>query len=455
MFKTLFLTLSVLFLFSFNQLFSQANAGPDQEICTDSTYMQANNPVPNAGQWSIIGSPGTPVFENASLYNTKVINLAIGSNTFRWTVNIAGDEYSDIVTITNNLFDANAGLDQTLDPLDTDTYFEAVLPENCIGQWSILSGSGNIFSDTSPTSYVYNMPTGENVFTWHVHNNLTGCNDSDDVSIIVNNSFPPPLEDQLVCIDTAKLNARVETGASSQTWSVISGTGLFDDIHDANTVVRNISLGENIYRWTINFIGYFTEVDCTVYYDSIFASAGEDAVLCNGEYTMNAQQINNTDSTWWSPVGLGGGTIVNNTAWNTLVTDITPGDNYFEWYVSNGHCASRDTVKITYNLPPIAQFETDLTEFCTTETVTIQNTSTQYGGYSPPDEFQRIIGDLIMPNTFDINGSFEYNFTNTAIWDSVYQIRLVAVDYETMCTDTFYSNVLALASPNSRFCRKS
>jgi PKD repeat protein len=42
-------------------------------------------------------------------------------------------------------------------------------------------------------------------------------------------------------------------------------------------------------------------------------------------------------------------------------------------------------------------------------------------------------------------------FTNTASWDSIYHIRLVAIDYETMCTDTFSSQVTAYASPKVEF----
>ncbi|MCF6364640.1 MAG: Ig-like domain-containing protein [Bacteroidales bacterium] len=429
----------------------EATAGANQAVCADFTNLTGDQAQAGGyGIWTTAGGPG--IVQTPSAFNTLVTGLQRGVNTFRWTVyENSCDNGGDLVQVINNTFDAFAGLDQTLNPLQTNTYFNAELLANQTGQWSILSGSGNIHTDTSPTSYVYNMPTGTNIFTWTVHNNVTGCNDDDDVAIIVANFVPYAGEDQVVCVDTAKLNARVETGASSHTWSIVSGGGVFDDIYDSNTVVRGINHGANVYRWTVTFIGYSNYDDVVIFNDSIFVSAGDDVVTCDREHIMNAQQILDPDSVWWSPVGIGGGTIVTNTAWNTHITGLEPGDSYFEWYVSNGNCISRDTVMLHYNLPPIAQFETDPTEFCAPALVTINNTSTAYGGYNIPTEFHWVIEDFAMPNTYDVNDDVLYTFTNTAEWDSIYTIRLVAIDTFTMCTDTFYSTVTASAGPKVEF----
>ena len=354
---------------------------------------------------------------------------------------------SDIVVITNNTIDADAGPDQALALLDTDTYFEAVLgrivPDN--GQYCTVT---EIFKQMIVQHiYVYNLPTGENIFLWNVLNGTTGCMGSGYVSIFVANFIADAGADQIVCTDTAVLNATSEPGSISETWSIVSGSAVFDEIHNPNTVVRNLSGGANILRWTITSVGFFGYDDVLIYNDYIFISAGTDVTTCHRTHQMNAQQILNADSTYWSPIGIGGGTIQNNTACNTLVTNLQPGTSFFEWYVNNGNCESRDTVEITYNLPPIAQFETDPTVFCAPEWVTINNTSTQYGGQSPPDEFQWLIEDVFIPTTYDVNTDVTHYFTNTANWDSIYNIRLIAIDYETMCRDTFYSNVTASARP--------
>jgi len=429
-----------------------ATAGINQAICNASTNLAATPPKAGGyGEWDVIGGPS--IIQTESAYNTLVTNLQRGTNTFRWTVYENGcNNGGSSVQVVNNTFDANAGLDQTLSPLDTDTYFNADLPTNTTGQWSVFAGSGDIANDISPSSYVLNMPTGENIFSWTVYNNLTGCSDNDEVSIIVANFTPYAGLDSIICQDTYNLNARVEPGATSHTWSIVSGAGAFDDVHDANTIVRNINHGLNIFRWTVTFVGYSAHDDVIITNDSIFVTAGDDVATCETSHTMNAGRLIGSVSSNWTPVGFGGGGIIaDNSAWNTLVTELAPGPSYFEWHVNNGHCESRDTVVITYKLPPIAQFETDYTEFCAPKVVTINNTSTQYGGQSPPDEFQWVIEDFALAPTYDVNTDIVHTFTNIGDVDSIYHVRLVAIDYATMCTDTFRYELTAFSAPEVKF----
>ncbi len=431
---------------------SLANAGPDQEKCDTFATLNGTPPLPGGtGHWDVVGGPG--IIETPSAYNSVVSNLQRGANTFRWTVTENGcTNGGSLVRVVNNLFDANAGLDQILDPLDTDTYFDANIEADETGQWTIIQGTGNIYSDTSPNSYVSGMPTGENVFSWTVHNLTTGCNASDNVKITVRNFIPDAGPDQIVCIDTTQLNARFEIGATSHTWSIVSGGGQFDDIHDAKTIVRNVKRGLNIYRWTVSFTGYSASDEVNVLLDSIFVSAGDDVSTCSTSIQMDGGQFVGADSLWWTPVGFGGGgDIENNTLYNTMVTNLAPGDSYFEWYVSNGNCFSRDTVMITYNLPPIARFEADPVAFCAPDTVTINNTSTSYPGLTDPDKFFWLMEDFSLPPTFDVNTDIDYVFTNTADWDSIYHIRLIALDYETGCRDTFITEVTAYAAPKLNY----
>ena len=429
-----------------------ATAGIPQAICDTFTYLSATPPqVGGYGHWDVIGGPG--IIETESAYNTLVTNLQRGANTFRWTVYENGcNNGGSRVQVVNNSFDADAGLDQTLAPLDTDTYLNASLPNNTTGQWSVFAGSGDVLVDTSPNSYVSNMPTGENIFSWIVYNSDTGCSDDDQVSIIVANFEPYAGEDKIICEDSVQLNARVEAGATSHTWSIVSGGGAFDDVHDANTIVRNVNYGINVYKWTVTFVGYSASDNVIITNDSIFVSAGDDVATCATSYQMKGGRLIGADSTWWSPVGFGGGGVIeNNSEWNSMITDLDPGNSYFEWYVSNGNCESRDTVKITYQLPPIAQFEASETEFCAPSTITLNNTSTAYGGQSQPDEFRWLLEDFALAPTYDVNTDIVHTFTNTAEWDSIYHIRLVAIDYETMCTDTFKRDLTAYAAPKVKF----
>jgi hypothetical protein len=44
------------------KVFSQANAGPDQVICTDTATLEAVDPFPVSGYWEVWGGSGT--FDN-------------------------------------------------------------------------------------------------------------------------------------------------------------------------------------------------------------------------------------------------------------------------------------------------------------------------------------------------------------------------------------------------------
>ncbi len=325
-----------------------ATAGVDQALCFNDAYLAGDQPQPGGyGIWEVAGGPG--IVHTPSAFNSYVSNLQRGVNTFRWTVYENGcNNGGDLVQIINNSFDAYAGEDQILAQYDADTYFEAELPPNSTGQWSVLAGSGNIADLNSPSSYVDNMLTGENIFTWSVNNTFTGCSDSDDVSIFVGDFTIECGDDQVICHSTAVMNAEFEPGAVSHEWSIISGGGVFDDIHDPETVVRNIPLGINVYKWTAELDEF--EISCTVTItnDSIYAGAGDDATLCEDYHTMNAEQIPGGIGLW-SVIGLGGGTVVDNTLYNTLITDLEFGTNLFEWHTTRTEsgCESRDTVAIT------------------------------------------------------------------------------------------------------------
>src|SRR5690606_22981945 len=81
---------------------TQAEAGPDQNVCADNTVLAANNPgVGEMGTWTVISGSGS--FSNPSSPTSSVGGLAFGDNVFRWTITdtggICAGTFSD-VTIT-------------------------------------------------------------------------------------------------------------------------------------------------------------------------------------------------------------------------------------------------------------------------------------------------------------------------------------------------------------------
>jgi hypothetical protein len=426
-----------------------ATAGADILTCNNSVYLNGDQPIAGGyGVWVTVGGPG--IIQTPSAFNTQVTNLQRGNNTFQWTVYQNGcNNGGDLVNVANNSFDAYAGEDQTLPPLTDETFFEANLNAGQTGYWSIMAGSGNITDINDPASFVYNLPNGLNAFSWNVTNSF-GCHDGDQVNIYVANFTTFAGSDQIVCSNTAELNATFVPGANEQKWSIVSGAGQFDDIHNPKTVVRNILWGANIYRWTVYFPGYSAYDDVVITNDSIFVSAGVDTEICNNTFVMNAQYIQGA-SHFWSPIGIGGGTIVDNSAWNTLITNIPIGSNVFNWHVDNGICMSDDIVTITRKAKPIADFTVSESEFCPPQNVLMDNVSNYWPGFTPPDEFRWFVNGDFLGTTYSVGDNVNHLFTNTAQTDSTFIINMIAYDYETNCSDTATQSVLAYALPFVEF----
>ena len=86
---------------------------------------------------------------------------------------------------------ADAGPDQILDYTFSSTL--AALPvENGTGEWTLVSGSGDVFNADDPASEVIGLTVGDNVFRWTVTNSVCPSA-SDDVTLVVNDLLVPTL----------------------------------------------------------------------------------------------------------------------------------------------------------------------------------------------------------------------------------------------------------------------
>ena len=83
---------------------------------------------------------------------------------------------------------AVAGPDQELKFI-FETQMVAEFSSSGTGEWTVISGSGQILDKNSPTSLVTELPVGENIFLWTVRNGT--CEASDEIIITVNDLFVP------------------------------------------------------------------------------------------------------------------------------------------------------------------------------------------------------------------------------------------------------------------------
>ena len=356
-------------IFVFDSNAAVADAGVDQSICTptNSVIMAANSAVfPGFGTWTLVSGSGTIVTPNSP--TSAITNLAVGENIFRWTINNGScgsgvtDDLVSIFVYSAASPSANAGDDQDLcTPITSATMSGSVPIFPSYGVWSLVSGTGTIVSPNSPTTSITGLTIGPNVFRWTVFNGPCGnAVTTDDVTITLYNggaSAPYAGIDQELCSPTTSTTLAADPAAfpGVGTWSVVSGTGTFAGVNNPNTVVNGLSIGVNVFRWTVNYAtcgNQFDEVSIIVYNSAQGASnAGADQELCNNQSTTNltASAVLAPGYGTWSVVS-GSAAIADINNPTSSVSNLPVGENRLVWTVYNGNCLApaltTDTVSI-------------------------------------------------------------------------------------------------------------
>ncbi|NJO91148.1 MAG: hypothetical protein HC831_20905, partial [Chloroflexia bacterium] len=348
-----------------------ASAGLDQTTCNNYTALIAAPLNTTAiGLWT--GGGVSVTIANPTSTNTLVSGLQQGINTFAWTVTDNGCTGTTTVRVTNNSFMPDAGADQNIS--NNYTNLTASLPDaSAVGNWSIISGNGIFAEQNNPATLVTGLGFGQNTFRWTVSWN--GCTAFDDVNITYIGITANAGNDQVICSDRTFLSASNPAPAIGQ-WSITSGNGVFTDPLDGNTEVTGILPGSvNIYRWTVEINGYSEFDEVVVTSEEFDISAGADIVTCNDHVLLDAETagINGTGN--WT-ILIGSGSFENIEVSNTQVTNLALGTNIFRWTVTkNTGCTDSDIIEVTYDMPPIADFETDISSGCSPLDVNIINTS--------------------------------------------------------------------------------
>ncbi len=337
-----------------------ANAGPDRAICSDSFTMAGNMPVIGTGIWTLEG--GSADIEDIELYNTGVENLAKGNNIFRWTITNESCVLSDAVIISNDLpTEADAGPDQESCSGTAELYPNT--PSIGTGEWSVISGSGQ-FED----NFVYGLANGENHLRYTIRNNQ--CTSSDD--LVVTSNKPTEANagfDVNVCSDHVQLSASTPNTGIGETgeWTVINGSGTFDDITSAGAFVTDLAPGKNVFRWTIYNEGCVSYDEIEVSYDFIEADAGWDITTCEPEVMLNANNPGDGNGQWSVVGGSGSARFENPNNPNTRVSSLDKGTNILRWTITNNLCVSFDEINVVNNSPSDA-FAGSNSSVCSDET---------------------------------------------------------------------------------------
>lgn len=340
----------------------EAEAGPDQELCTPTGTTAATNLLgsaiiaPATGTWTVVSSTGTII--DPSDPASAVTGLAVGEHIFQWEVfNGPCDPSltSDIVTIRvydeNNL-DAFAGGDQQVcTPVDSTLMDGSAVIFPAVGTWTLISGQGIIADANDPQTAITGLGLGNNIFQWEVYNGSCANGlTSDQVTITLFDAQAPPADagpDQEFCAptSTATISGNTPVGAAIGTWTLAGGQGTIDDPASPTTTVSNLAVGENIFLWTVSSgVCVTTEDSVSIFiYDpnNPPANAGMDQELCvpqDSVFMAGSSLIFPALGTW--SVLAGAGTPVNYNDPLTLIENIDIGVNTYQWSVYNGPCGS-------------------------------------------------------------------------------------------------------------------
>lgn len=324
-------------------------AGKDKEVCSKETYLSGFlYSTEHAGKWTVVepppGSPDFAYVTDITNPTSKVIDLVLGKNTFRWTVEANDCSAYDEVTITNNLIIANAGEDQSY-LCDNYTYLGANKPENGFGVWKLTGGQGYIEEPSSHITLIEGLSEGPNTFKWTITSG--NCITSDDV-VVTNRSVDARMdEDYFICSGAAgQLLASYPGEGTSGSWKILEGSGDIEDLNNYSTNVTNLGKGANVFEWHIQR-GNCSDADTMVISNFEFSIDFDNSqiIVCDDNVTLEAIPADDGGTGIWSIDG-GQGEILQPNNHITDINGLGVGNNLFRWTVEQNGCSDSETVSV-------------------------------------------------------------------------------------------------------------
>ncbi len=381
------------------------NAGPDVSICIDNITLSASALQPGeSGKWSVIGAQNE-IFSNTADPASAVSSIKQGTTTFEWTVTNAFCSATDLMQVTNNRPDVDAGTDNVI---CTSSYtLNANNPMPYTGTWTsappVTFNNANQYNAT-----ISGLENNTYELIWTVNNGY--CPAADTVIITSDFVTISAGTDQTDCSSSFTLTGTDIPSGGSGYWTKTFGNGLITNSLAATTTVTNI--GEiSRFRWTIISDGctYNDEIQLSNQLPSQ-ATTNPDKAVCSATTTIMASPpVDQNEAGEWSVVNGGNAKITSSNLFQTSVTNLDPGENTFKWTIYNQNCSTEDLIIVTNNA--ITTNAGDNDTICATST-NLNATLTGGTGYWTSTNGSVIFTDSTAPNTAVSNLKFgENSFT--------------------------------------------
>ncbi len=207
---------------------SAAVVGVDTTICDTFLTLYATNPVVGAGRWSVLSGMANVVND---LNPISLVNeMAYGDTVeLQWRVANGMICPSNRDTLTITILDlptaADAGEDTAI--CDTVITLYANTPTVGVGNWMLLSGTGNIVNPLDPTSQLDGLVRGDTVvLEWSISNGIcTVSRDTIEISVLDLPTVADAGVDTVLCNGTNLVLYGNTPIVGNGLWQILSGSG--------------------------------------------------------------------------------------------------------------------------------------------------------------------------------------------------------------------------------------
>ena len=422
-----------------------ANAGNDQTLCGNNASTILNGSITGGatqGQWTTSGT-GFFTPSNTDLnatYMPSAGDITNGGVNLVLSATNSCNAASDFVAITYTPAPtANAGPNLSICGTNPTINVSGSITVASGGVWT-TTGSGT-FSPSNTSLTMSYTASANDISNGSVMLILTStgngnCIAAVDTTLIqISNGITANAGvDQVVCstADYAVLNGIVANGSSTGVWSTL-GTGYFTPNDSLLNVqyylsTADVSAGIVSLVLTSTFNGSCAAASDTVnitFGNSVFASAGQDQVVCESTEVVNLNGLisGGSMSGQWSTLGTGSFTpndTLLNAGYQPSINDVANGVvSLVLNSTNNGGClAGSDTVTITLIPNPAVSVGDDIAICNTADSInvfasltnaTAGTWSTTGSGTFVPNS--TTLDATYLPSAFDLaNGSFELSF---------------------------------------------
>jgi len=431
-------------------------------------------------QWTKLSGPTSFTIVSGTTVSTAVNNLTAGVYSFQLKVtDNAGASSLDTINVTVNAAVpppnqppvAKAGTDLSI-TMPTNTVningSSSTDPDGTISsyQWTKISGptSFTIVSGSAVSTAVNNLTAGVYSFQLKVTDNA-GASSLDTVNVTVNVAVPPPNQapvakagsDMSITMPTNTVNMNGSSSTdpdgtiSAYQWTKIGGPTQFTIANGSamTTAVNNMTTGVYSFQLKVTDNAGASSLDTVKVTVNAavpppnqppVAKAGTDLSITMPTNTVNINGSSSTDpdgtisSYQWTKVsGPTSFTIVNGTAVNTAVNNLTAGVYSFQLKVTdNAGASSLDTINVTVNAAvpppnqsPVAKAGADQTITLPTSSVTINgNSSSDPDGSISAYQWSKLSG----PTQFAIGNNTAASTIVNNLTAGVYTFQLKVTD---------------------------